>query len=179
MEPKVRREINQLWLVAQEFYNVAISKKNTLPVGLLAMTVREFSRKCQDRTYLNQNMGLLIACANLASSAIRLYSIDECQKCNSKRWSKYHGIFGHPDHEKAKRDILNNLDLIIHFLLRHTVAHSEDEWKDNKQYEKKKIGFESLEQVYLDLTYEKIFSSMTNLMRPLEVEIPKLLIVST
>ena len=83
-----KRQIEQLWMVAKDYYDLATSMKDNLPDDQLKLTVREFVDHCQDLSCLQKNKNLVLASAHLASSAIRLYSIDELQKkFNSK--SKY------------------------------------------------------------------------------------------
>jgi len=165
MNQEDERQIEQLWMVAKAYYDLATSLKDYLPDDQLKLTVREFADQCQDLTCLQQNKNLVLASAHLASSAIRLYSIDELQKDNSIHWSKYYGILGSTDSNKARELIHQQIGDVVHFLLRHMVAHSEDEWKDNMKYA---IAFKALEEMYFDLTYEKIFSLMDNLINSMK-----------
>ena len=137
MNQNNQRQIEQLWMVANVYYDLATSLKDHLSYDQLKLTVREFANQCQDLTYLQQNKNLVLAIAHLASSAIRLYSIDELQKDNSIHWSKYHGILGSTDSIKARTLIQEQIVDVVHFLLRHMVAHSEDEWRGNKKYQNK------------------------------------------
>ena len=132
------------------------------------MKIGEFAKQCEDPSYLRQNTALLYASAHLASSAIRLYSIDEVLNCQSKRWTEYDNIRKLTDKEAVKKDVLTQLNNLVHFLLRHMVAHSESEWKRHKKY---KIAYEAMKDIYFDLDYKTIFAAMSILVRSVESEL--------
>ena len=58
-----KRQIGQLWLVAEMYYGLAVSEKNTLDPSQLQMTVQQFAEKCKDPAYLENNRPLLNAIA--------------------------------------------------------------------------------------------------------------------
>jgi hypothetical protein len=150
MNEDKRREIAQLWAVAERYYPLATDAKSHLDPTELKMTVGEFADKCRDQSYLDKHTSLLYAVAHLTSGAIRLYSIE--QRLNSKRWVKYKEINNSSNNEeKIKKELEDNIDSLIHFLLRHEVAHAEPE--TNK-------GYIAMYNFYRTLSYESVFQAM-------------------
>ena len=162
MNTVTKRQIQQLWTVAQMYHELAVSSNSHVDEAQLRLKIGEFAQHCEDPSYLRQNTALLYASAHLASSAIRLYSIDEVLKGQSKRWSEYDRIRNLADKKAVKQDLVSELDSLVHFLLRHMVAHSESEWKRYKKY---KIAYETMRGVYLNLDYKTIFATMNILVK--------------
>jgi hypothetical protein len=154
MNEDERREIAQLWAVAEMYYTLATDAKSHLVPTELKMTVGEFAERCKNRSYLDEHTPLLFTVAHLASCAVRLHSIEE--KLNSKRWQEYWKIATSKDQERIKQELKNNIDSFIHFLMRHGVAHSESERK-NSRYKK---AFKVMYDFYLTLSYESVLQAM-------------------
>ena len=152
-----QREINQLWAVAEMYHTLATNAKSHLDPTELKMTIGEFAENCKSQSYLDKHTPLLYAVAHLASCAVRLNSIEE--GIRSQRWNKYREIAKPPaDEGKIKQELNKNIDSLIHFLLRHKVAHSDSEM-DRKNKEQKKV-YNAMYCFYLDLSYESIFQAM-------------------
>jgi hypothetical protein len=157
MNTDPQRQIHQLWAIAEMYHELAVSSKNQVEEAQLRLKIGEFAKQCEDPSYLRQNTALLYASAHLASSAIRLYSIEEVLKGQSKRWSEYDRIRNLTDKEAVKKDVVTQFNSLVHFLLRHMVAHSESEWKRYKKY---KIAYGAMQDIYFDLDYNTIFDAM-------------------
>ncbi len=150
------REINQLFIVAKMYHELAKDLRSQLEDMILQLKIRQFAEYCKDISYLHNNITLIHAIAHLSSSAIRLYSIDEILKATSTRWSEYSRIRQIKDKNQVKKEVGNQIDNLIHFLLRHMVAHSESEWKRFKKY---KNAYEAMSDLYFELDYLTIFTS--------------------
>ena len=150
------RQVNQLCIVAKMYHELAEDLKSQLDVMILQLKIREFADYCEDISQLHENIALIHAIAHLSSSAIRLYSIDEIRKSKSKRWSEYARIRQIKNKIQVKEEVSNQIDTLIHFLLRHMVAHSESEWRRFNKYE---IAYEAMAELYFELDYRTIFSS--------------------
>ncbi len=166
MDPQ--RQIDQLWIVAKMYHELALNLKSHMDVAPLQLTVREFAEHCKDLSYLHKNIALLYASAHLSSSAIRLYSIEEVRKSKSIRWTEYDRIRKMTDKHQVEQDVKTQTDSLVHFLLRHMVAHSEFEWKRFKQY---KIAYEAMHDIYFDLDYNTIFAAMSTVIERIKKEL--------
>ena len=151
MNEDKRREIAQLWAVAEMYYTLATTAKSHLDPTELKMTVDDFKKGCEGKSYLYKHTSLLYTVAHLTSGAIRLYSIE--QRLNSERWKKYDAIKKLGKDKEVKKELEENIDGVIHFLLRHGVVHSETE-------RNKKKAFEAMYDFFLTLSYELIFQAM-------------------
>ena len=162
------RQINQLYIVAKTYHELAEDLKSQLDFTILQLKIRDFADQCKDVSYLHKNIPLIHAVAHLSSSAIRLYSIDEIRKSHSIRWKEYDRIRKIEDKNQVKQEINNRIDNFIHFLLRHMVAHSESEWKRFKDY---RNAYEAMKELYLELDYRTIFLSYNNTIKALNKEL--------
>jgi hypothetical protein len=162
------RQINQLCIVAKMYHELAEDLKSQLDVTILQLKIRDFADHCKDVSYLHKNIALIHAIAHLSSSAIRLYSIDEIRKSQSIRWSEYARIRQIKDKKLIKQEVGNQIDNLIHFLLRHMVAHSESEWKRFKKY---KNAYEAMAELYFELDYCTIFSSYNDAIEAVNKEL--------
>ena len=147
------------------YHDLAVSEKGRLDHKQLQMTVREFASRCKDASYLANNTPLLYTVAHLASSAVRLYSIEELLR--SARWQKYWQIANLPDQQQIKLELKTHVDNLVHYLLRHGVAHSESEW----QHLRLKNAFETMYDFYLDLEFHSLFRSMAAVRQAIKSEI--------
>jgi flagellar biosynthesis regulator FlaF len=151
MDDDKRREIAQLWTVAQMYYDLAIKEKSLVDPTELKMTIGEFAENCKEKSYLDKHKPLLYAVAHLTSGAVRLYPIE--YRLESERWKVYQCIDNiNNDEEKVKKELKDNVNSLIHFLLRHEVVHAEPE---NKKYK-------TMFDFFLTLRFETVFQAMAN-----------------
>jgi hypothetical protein len=154
MDQETIRELRQLWFVSKKYFELALSEKDEIPQTALKWTVKILADKCKDQSELAKNQNLIYFVAHLNSCAVRLYSIDENLK--STRWNYYQKLTKYNDAGRIRDEILQNLAVCIHFLLRHGVAHSESERKRN-------TAFEAMYKIFFDLEFDSIFRSMNAL----------------
>lgn len=165
------REIRQLWFTSEKYFELALSEKDKIPQIALKWTVRNLADKCKERSELSSNKNLIYFSAHLNSCAVRLYSIEENLK--SDRWNRYDKLRNCDDMQRIRDEIMQNLAVYIHFLLRHMVAHSESEWK---RYRKFRTAFEVMYDIFFDLEFDSIFKSMDLLTRSLGNDLKHLFI---
>jgi hypothetical protein len=163
------RELRQLWFVSEKYFELALSEKDKIPETALNWTVKTLADKCKDPSELVKNKNLLYFAAHLMSCAVRLYSIEENLK--SGRWSCYNKIINCKDVPKIHHEIVQNLAIYIHFLLRHMVAHSESERSRRKEF---KIAFEAMYGIYLDLDFSSILKSVDALIKSIRNDLTNL-----
>ena len=165
---KQKREIDQLRFVADKYFELAETEKANISQAALHYTVGKITEYwTNDTNWPETNKSLVYLLAHLASCAIRLYSIDENLK--PKRWKSYYEkLITMSDPVEIETEIKQNLDVYVHFLLRHMVAHAESERKRNQQYKK---AFEVMYSVYLSLEVCALFNSMKQVKMDIEQEI--------
>ncbi len=163
MDQEIKRELMQLWFVSKKYFGLALAEKSKIEPTTLKWTVRNLADKCRDRSGLSENQDLIYFSAHLHSCAVRLNSIEENLK--SSRWGGYQELKDE-DGQRVQQEIVNNPTGYIHFLLRHSVAHSESR-------RKKERAFEAMYDTYLDLDFDSIFMSMSALMQSMESELRK------
>lgn len=168
MSINLQRQIDQLWAVAKMYHGLAVRMQPKL-TAQLQLKVSEFADQCKDSSYLRKNVKLLRASAHLSSSAIRLYSIEEAKK-SSVRWVEYDRIRNLKNWDQVELEVKAKIKNLVHFLLRHMTAHSEDEWKKFKGY---RIAYEAMKKVYFDLDYVTIFDAMSVVIGDVKTELGK------
>jgi hypothetical protein len=150
---------------------LALSEKDKIPQTALKWTVKILADKCKDPSELSKNKNLINFAAHLNSCAVRLYSIEENLK--SDRWSRYDKLKKSKDGRRIRDEILQNLPVYIHFLLRHMVAHSESE---RKRYKSFRTAFEAMYGIFFDLDFDSILKSMDALIRSIRNDLTNLCI---
>ena len=164
MKSEHKREIIQLWWVAEQCFELAEQTKKNLKKKGLQTTVQQLADNCQQISDIKgTNEQLVLLNAHLASCAVRLGSIDERLGHNlSKRRRLYREL------EKKccllkQKDVRNNLDKIVHFLLRHNVAHEE--------YHSKKPAHKMLQDTFMKLRIQQLYDSMNQVRYKMEKEL--------
>lgn len=166
------REIVQLWWAADEYFKLAKTAKadDELSDKDLQTTVKQLGENCSHLSNIRgTNERLMRLNAHLGSCAIRLYSIDE------KNWHKSRGPGRWQDYEnlKAKKDSLTVEDVlpkkkrVVHFLLRHNVAHEEDAMSNSKYKE----AFDIMQEALQGLTIKELYENMCLVMKEMAKEI--------
>jgi hypothetical protein len=169
MNQETIREIRQLWFISEKYFELALSEKDKIPQDALKWTVKILADKCKDPLELSKNKNLIYCVAHLNSCAVRLYSIDENLK--SARWNCYDKLKKCNDGGRIRQEIVQNLAVYIHFLLRHMVAHSESE---RTRYKKFRIPFEAMYGIFFDLDFDSILKSMIALTKSIRNDLTNL-----
>jgi len=165
------RELTQLWFVSEKYFELALSEKNKIPQTAMKWTVKILADKCKDPSELSKYKHLIYFAAHLNSCAVRLYSIEENLK--SERWNCYDKLKKCNDGRRIQQEIVQNLAVYIHFLLRHVVAHSESE---RTRYKKFRLAFEAMYGIFLDLDFDSILKSMDGSIRSIRNDLTNLCI---
>jgi hypothetical protein len=155
MNQETKRELRQLWFVSEKYFELALREKDKIPQTTLKWTVKILADKCKDSAELSKNKNLIYFVAHLNSCAVRLYSIDENLKLD--RWNCYDKLKRCNDGGRIRHEIVQNLAVYIHFLLRHMVAHSESERTRHKNFRE---AFEAMYDIFFDLDIDNILKSM-------------------
>ena len=166
MNEDIKREIVQLWFISEMYFNLALNEKTKIPNSDLNLTIDIIADRFNDIKELKKYINLIFSIAHLTSSAVRLFSIDENIKTD--RWHIYNKIKKLDEVPKIKKEINENLNSIIHFLLRHAVARSESE---RLRRDKSRIAFDAMYDAYLKLDFESIFKSMNYVRKSIMNEI--------
>jgi hypothetical protein len=169
MNQETIREIRQLWFISEKYLELALAERHKIPQTALKWTVKILANKCSDPLELSKNKNLIYFAAHLNSCAVRLYSIDENLK--SDRWNRYDRLKHCNDGRRIRQEIVQNLAVYIHFLLRHMVAHSESE---RTRYKKFRVAFEAMYGIFLDLDFDSILKSMDALIRSIRNDLTNL-----
>ena len=109
------------------------------------MTLKDLADKCRSISDIKGDVAALMKInAHLGSCAVRLNTIDEIlgKSYISTRWYFYQGLVEKKDKLQAS-DMTDNLDMVVHCLMRHNVAHREDP-PGNKAYEIMREMFDKL-----------------------------------
>jgi hypothetical protein len=171
MNQETKRELTQLLFVSEKYFQLALSEKDKIPQTDLKWTVKILADKCKNPAELSKNKNLIYFAAHLNSCAVRLYSIDENLK--SDRWNCYDKLKKCNDGRRIRHEIVQNLAVYIHFLLRHMVAHSESE---RTRYKKFRVAFEAMYGIFFDLDFDSILKSMDALKRSIRNDLTNLCI---
>ena len=166
MNEDIKREIEQLWFESEKYFSSALNEKSKIPKSDLNLTIDIIMDKIKDEEELRKKQNLFYSIARFKSSAVILCSIDENLK--SDRWHIYNKIKNLDEVPKIKKEIKENLNNIIHFLLRDLSAHSEPERLARDKF---KIPFDAMYDVYLNLGFESIFESMNYVRKSIMNEI--------
>ncbi|MHC4489289.1 MAG: hypothetical protein ACYSW7_08970 [Planctomycetota bacterium] len=174
MTSEHEREIIQLWWVANHYLGLAdaimIRDKELLDKGnATRMKVEELADKCQSIPYIENNAinrALMEINAHLGSCAVRLNTIDEIlgKSYISSRWYFYQGLVEKKD-KLQTYDITDNLNIIIHFLMRHNVAHREDP-PGNQAYK-------TMRDTFNQLKIEELLNNMHCVKKDIKADIEK------
>lgn len=160
----MKREINQLWVVAKKYFELALTEKDALSDSDMNLTVYDLTNEKVIKKLSNYEK-ILYFTSFISSCAIRIYSIDanfDKDFENGKgRHHKYKSKRGNPDKQKSIIEISSNLHDYIPSILRHMTCHAEVERFDESRY----IEFyEKLYEFYLSLSLIEIFQSVDKLM---------------
>jgi hypothetical protein len=164
----IREAIQLLW-VANQYYDLAMKIKSDkkLTAKDLHITVNDLADKCQSISDINNQIALLMKInAHLGSCAVRLNTIDEIlgRSYTSSRWFFYKGLLDKKDKLQAS-DIVDNLNIIIHCLMRHNIAHREDP-PGNPAYKKMRESFNRL-------SIGKLLCNMRHVKEDIEADLRK------
>jgi len=171
MEKEHKREIVQLWWVANHYFDLAekVISDNKLTTTDLQIKVKELAEKCQSLSDIENNAtnsALMEINAHLGSCAVRLNTIDEIlgKSYISIRWYFYHGLVEKKD-KLQPYEITDNLNMIIHCLMRHNVAHREDPPGDQ--------AYETMRDTFNQLNIEELFENIRRVKKNIKADIEK------
>lgn len=154
------REIGQLWFAGLYYFECATKVKNDIKNDFLNYTVQEITdiyEKQNDPNYTGEKIpieickNIMLFTAHLGSCAVRISTIDELlgEKYQVKgRWKLYKKL----DKNNTKYKIKKNLNQIIHFLLRHNIAHYEKKPLSNQRKNMQEV----LIKLKINILYEKM-----------------------
>lgn len=167
-----KREISQLWFVALYYFECAIKIKNEVPSEHLQKTVQEITdiyekqakSGCKEEI-IPQDIckKIMLLNAHLGSCAVRLNTIDELlgkEYGTSSKWTLYEKL----KNKNNENDIKDNAKKIIHFLLRHNIAHHEKEALLKQEYINMQNGFRRF-------TIGDLYKSIDLVMKEIEKDI--------
>jgi len=167
MKDEYNREITQLWWIADEYFRLTDQVKKYLSDGDLQTTVEKLAKKCQHVSEITgTNALLMLLNAHLASCAVRLYSIDEKRRGCSKRWKIYKDLERKED-KLTVTEVNKTISSIVHFLLRHNVAHEE-------QFENKGSHL-IVRAAFIKLTVGKLYQNMLQVKNNIKKDIASIL----
>jgi hypothetical protein len=162
MKDKYQREITQLWWVAELYSKMAEKTKNKLKKKELQTTVKEHADRCNNISDINgTDKWLMLLTAHLTSCAVRLCTIDDIMHSDRQRFYKQLV----KDNELEDSSLRNNLDKIVHYLLRHNVAHPED-------WSKRKMQYGKMQTTFMNLTIYELYDNMRVIRNAIIDEIP-------
>jgi hypothetical protein len=162
MKDKYQREITQLWWVAERYSKMSEKTKNKLKEKELQTTVKEHADRCHNISDIKgPDKWLMLLTAHLTSCAVRLCTIDDIM--HSERQRFYKQLVQEKDLENSR--LRNNLDKIVHYLLRHNVAHPED-WSERK------IQYGKMQTTFMNLTIDELYENMRVIRNAIVDEIP-------
>ena len=169
MAPEHKREILQLWCVANLYLDLSekIISAKKLAKKDLQITVKELADKCRSISDIKDAVAYLMEInAHLGSCAVRLNTIDEIfgKSYTSSRWYFYQGLVEKKDKLQAF-DITDNLKTIIHCLMRHNVAHREDP-PGNQAYK-------TMRDTFNQLKIEELLDNMHCVKKDIKADIGK------
>jgi hypothetical protein len=146
-----KREITELWIVAQNYLRLAKEEKDKFDVGLLKKKTTELENK--DR--FDENF--IMSSAHLASCAIRLCTIDDKLKDieipeNSSSLYEKRNNFCDDTPESMKKKMKT-----LHFIMRNNVAHLEEH---NKRKSEKNRNYLHLQAFLYKLPRQALFDQM-------------------
>lgn len=167
-----RREIKQLLIVARNYFHLGEKLKKEVPPEVLNKKIIDYS----DQEKIDEKN--IMPSAHLASSAIRLCTIDEKLDDKYRNTKEERNIFLRRKlynrirfSFKRKNMITNirteDIDKVLHFILRNNIVHIEE---DKRKYQQK--GHLILQNRLLSYStndmYTKIGSIMTNIEKDLK-----------
>jgi hypothetical protein len=91
-QPRIRTgELNQLWIIGKHYFNLSKRIKNKLSSKPLKLKPKDIAKLCNAKSKTKVNLRqIMLITAHLASSAVRLSTIDEILGRNySKRLKVY------------------------------------------------------------------------------------------
>jgi len=150
MKTKYDREIAQLWWVSEQYFQMSEKVMKKLNKKDLRTKVKELGDRCEDISRIKDTDKLLVMLnAHLASCSVRLFTIDE--KIKSMRCLCYKKLkkMNHLEESNLRK----NLDKIVHYLLRHNLAHPE-EWSNYKKQ------YNIMQKTFMNLTIYELYENV-------------------
>jgi len=175
MKAEHKREIRQLWFVADHYLKTAKRYKNRLTNGDLSTTIGDIAKidqRFDESKFGGSERSIMLLNAHLASCAIRLSTIDEIlgKHYTSTRWDVYKGLKAKGNGLKES-DIEDNLKNIAHCLLRHNTAHREKQpagfngWKSTMEKALQKVTIQKLHE-NMELVIQRIKNDIAKILSP-------------
>lgn len=173
-----KREINQLLIVACEYFDMAKKSKKEVSPIILSKKTKDYS----DQEKIDKET--IMTSAHLASSAIRLCTIDEKLDDKYQKNKKRGNLTLRKelyDITKSKlRDknmevdkITEDIDKVLHFILRNNVAHIEADKKEDKQI----VAHLILQEILLDCSLNDMYTKINMIKKDIEEDLKSLSII--
>jgi len=168
MDADDKREIVQLWWAGRKYFKMAEDVREDLSDDDLQLTVKQLANKCEKMSDIKGVTALQMKLnAHLGSCAIRLYSIDEKCRGMSVRWSDYESLKNKKD-ALTVSEVLQKKETVVHFLLRHNVAHEEDATSKIQKHEK---AYKTMQDALQELKIEQLYENMRLVRDEMEKEL--------
>jgi hypothetical protein len=179
MTAEHKREIRQLWFIADHYLKTAKRNKNRLTNKDLSTTISniaEIGQRFDQSKFGGSERTIMLLNAHLASCAMRLTTIDEIlgRHYTSRRWKDYKDLISKGKKGTLKEcDIENCLEVIAHCLLRHNTAHREkqpagfNDWKS------------TMEKALQKVTTKELYKNMELVIESIKNDIAKILSAQT
>ena len=166
------RELFQLITAAFYYYEIAENEKKNVDNNMLNSKIGDFQFRNRDDITSSEQKSFFIFSTHIASSAIRLNSIEDHLKnagVQTNNRKEYQDIENENDHKKRLELIDISMKNAIHFYLRHMVSHSENEIDTNKRKKNNKTNaYNDMRNKYYELTYGMLYEFLNKSLKNLE-----------
>jgi hypothetical protein len=166
MTAEQKREIKQLWLISNYYFNLSQKIKDRLPQRVLSSSIQATADNFSSKSaFVGDQRRIMFLTAHLGSCAIRLVTIEDIlgTDISRKRLQKYKSLVG--DNNLTCNKLKLAVKGIIHFLLRNNIGHYEPHGMASKQ------SYNTMEEFLKKLTIQQIFESMKSVIKDIGKDI--------